>query len=908
MAQEGLIPADRRTVQASGPFTLETGKTNELIIGLPWVPNIPHPAPNISALQAADDKAQNLFDACFEIVDGPDAPDMDVVELDQEIVLTLSNDEDISNNAFEKYKGRDIAHEGQFYEFEGYQIFQTISPNVSLANLDDPDKSRIVAQTDVKNGVTDVYNWELVGKDPTTLDPLYNVVKKAAGKDEGIKHSFRFTQDAFGSGDAPLINHRKYYYVAIAYAYNNFKPFNPKEPSVGQRYTYLAGRKPAYGGSIKPITVIPRPSTYTMLNAKYGDAPQITRQSGSGTGGNFLVATQESIESAMATPGSNPMTYRAGYGPFNIKVVNPLKVVNGKYRLTITDGVGGGHAIRNAKLNWVLDVLADDGSVINTITSDRDLDYLNEQVLAEYGFSIEMGQRNEPGNPEDEDYGATGQAISFLDAEKPYWLIMAKDNQGFYGGSFGQANIDFVQGTDEEPAKSFVKNVDSRGGFYPFFLTNSDAQGDNADYVITPGWMNAKASFAKKMDSLYHLNNVDIVLTSDTSKWSRCVVVEAASSRYGAANVSEESILPEGERPQFLPRAAPSVGKTAGPDGKPLPDGTGEGMGWFPGYAVDVETGKRLNIFFAENSTYRDNPDWYPLTIPNDSMPFGKPGATGADMMFNPSYVQRIDFGTIPGSNPVQPMVNEMFLGGQHFVYVTYDEYDGCAQLKADLDYALEKYQSSGGFGKMIAPLSHIQWAGLVMAAYEEELLPYNEGLIPNDVVISLRAQNPYTTVERYIPGKKPQDEEQVVYGDLPVYTFEMRGVKAEEYTETAAVDNALDEISVVPNPYYGYAYYERNQFTDIVKITNLPAKCTVTIYSLDGKFIRKFDRDEVPVKNTDTGFSRQIGPDIEWDLKNSSGIPVASGVYLIHVKAPGLGERVVKWFGMKRQFDPSGL
>ena len=92
------------------------------------------------------------------------------------------------------------------------------------------------------------------------------------------------------------------------------------------------------------------------------------------------------------------------------------------------------------------------------------------------------------------------------------------------------------------------------------------------------------------------------------------------------------------------------------------------------------------------------------------------------------------------------------------------------------------------------------------------------------------------------------------------------------------------------------------------MKITNLPAKCTVTIYSLDGKFIRKFDRDEVPVKNTDTGFSRQIGPDIEWDLKNSSGIPVASGVYLIHVKAPGLGERVVKWFGMKRQFDPSGL
>ena len=28
-------------------------------------------------------------------------------------------------------------------------------------------------------------------------------------------------------------------------------------------------------------------------------------------------------------------------------------------------------------------------------------------------------------------------------------------------------------------------------------------------------------------------------------------------------------------------------------------------MGWFPGYAIDVESGCRLNIFFGENSVYR---------------------------------------------------------------------------------------------------------------------------------------------------------------------------------------------------------------------------------------------------------------------------------------------------------------
>jgi hypothetical protein len=86
------------------------------------------------------------------------------------------------------------------------------------------------------------------------------------------------------------------------------------------------------------------------------------------------------------------------------------------------------------------------------------------------------------------------------------------------------------------------------------------------------------------------------------------------------------------------------------------------------------------------------------------------------------------------------------------------------------------------------------------------------------------------------------------------------------------------------------------------VKITNLPAKCIVTIYSLDGKFIRQYNRAE------QYSAYKQYLPAIEWDMKNSKGIPVASGVYLIHVNAEGLGERTVKWFGIGRQFDPSGL
>jgi hypothetical protein len=38
-----------------------------------------------------------------------------------------------------------------------------------------------------------------------------------------------------------------------------------------------------------------------------------------------------------------------------------------------------------------------------------------------------------------------------------------------------------------------------------------------------------------------------------------------------------------------------------------------------------------------------------------------------------------------------------------------------------------------------------------------------------------------------------------------------------------------------------------------------------------------------------------------DWDLKNHVGIPIASGVYIIHIDVPDVGERILKWFGAIR-------
>ena len=105
----------------------------------------------------------------------------------------------------------------------------------------------------------------------------------------------------------------------------------------------------------------------------------------------------------------------------------------------------------------------------------------------------------------------------------------------------------------------------------------------------------------------------------------------------------------------------------------------------------------------------------------------------------------------------------------------------------------------------------------------------------------------------------------------------------------------ALKLINIVPNPYYAYSEYERNRLDTRVKITNLPEKCTVTIYTVNGKLVRTYKKDSAETY-------------VDWDLNNHKAIPVAGGVYLIHIEVPGIGERVLKFFGGMRQVDLQNL
>jgi hypothetical protein len=126
--------------------------------------------------------------------------------------------------------------------------------------------------------------------------------------------------------------------------------------------------------------------------------------------------------------------------------------------------------------------------------------------------------------------------------------------------------------------------------------------------------------------------------------------------------------------------------------------------------------------------------------------------------------------------------------------------------------------------------------------------------------------------------------------GNFPMYYFSTKGLSAStDVTEIATSE--MDKINVVPNPYYAFNNYETSPVDHKIKFTNLPNNCTIRIYNVGGNLIRTLKKD-----NNLTY--------MDWDLKNEYGISISGGVYIIHIDAPGVGEKILKWFGSLRPID----
>ncbi len=899
---ENNPPSDRRFIISSGPFTMEPGSFNEFTMGVPWArATSGSTMQSVEEMKRADDIAQRMFDECFIPITPIEAPDLTIIPLTNELIFHISVPQGSNNytNIPEDYAKSDpfitcpvdISSCDTLYRFEGYMVFQLKDASCTAGDIYDPAKSKLVFQCDIKNDYTTLSNYEYNAETAY----LEKKVKVATAENDGIKHSFNIKKDLFATGEDKLVNFKTYYYVAVAYAVNQYKEYDPFIPQLqdGQKRPCMVSSVAAFSSPIivyqgMPHSPIPSDGG-TLQLTEYGNRPPICQTDGHGNGFNQLEISDQTLNIIMSGYPwkADTIQYKAGYGPLSIKIVDPLNIppVNFRLRLITDSTIFGYNSITESK--WVCEKFPyTDSSDFVYAQHSISVDF--EQIIPQWGISVEMKQVGWPGivNAWPENNGLITSYITWSDPDLAWldmqttrdvdgpfpmnWIRSGKQNDSDNPG-YNDYNVPATS-NGVDPEEYYEHVIDGLWAPYRLvsrdYVASSTSTSPDFPYGVAYHWRHQLINFY-----MQHLSSIDFYFTKDKSKWTRSPVVEMCE--YDMSNNTLGPCYSEGGQYKFSLRKHASVDKNGSETN--IGDSTIEqysnfigstGMGWFPGYCIDIETGERLNIVYGEDSHY--------------------PAQNGRDMLWNPTNDFASDLYESSGGT-----AGDLYVGGKHYIYVF-----GHNQF---LSYSDTITMPSYDYGKYIYTnllnvtamqdldkgniWRNAMWVTLPILPSDFPVQqnpsdPYY--FIRTDCKVSIRIANPYRKAfGEFAYNGSPNDS-------LPEYYFDLTPYSALKNDEPTAKE-ALKMINVVPNPYYCGSFYESTFNDFIVKITNLPEQCTISIYSVSGNLIKRVNKND-----NDTWYN--------WDVRDESGKPIGSGVYIIHINAPGIGEKTLKWAGVLRE------
>ncbi|MCW9065260.1 MAG: hypothetical protein OQJ78_03115, partial [Ignavibacteriaceae bacterium] len=104
---------------------------------------------------------------------------------------------------------------------------------------------------------------------------------------------------------------------------------------------------------------------------------------------------------------------------------------------------------------------------------------------------------------------------------------------------------------------------------------------------------------------------------------------------------------------------------------------------------------------------------------------------------------------------------------------------------------------------------------------------------------------------------------------------------------DLSKAQSEMNKIGVVPNPYTGAASWEPSSNTvgrgeRRIFFIHLPNECTIRIYSLSGKLVQTIEHNSTINDGEEA-----------WNLVSKDGMDIAYGIYVYHVDAPGIGEKI---------------
>ncbi|MCK5077927.1 MAG: hypothetical protein KAR38_16210, partial [Calditrichia bacterium] len=182
---------------------------------------------------------------------------------------------------------------------------------------------------------------------------------------------------------------------------------------------------------------------------------------------------------------------------------------------------------------------------------------------------------------------------------------------------------------------------------------------------------------------------------------------------------------------------------------------------------------------------------------------------------------------------------------------------------------------------------------------------PENPGLSFGDIITIIEYIGPsykftydvhYNGPINAIPDEPEPGDEYLISTSKQFYQgdyFEFSTSAASEDQEKAKT--GLDDIKVVPNPYIcGASWEPRLVFGSgrgdrKIDFIHLPAECTIRIFTLAGKLVKLINHNNSYTNGAES-----------WNLITDDGMDIAYGIYIYHINAPGVGEKIGKFAVIK--------
>lgn len=790
----GSSPTDVRFVMSAGPFTFSSGEVQTTTIATVWSYSSQKGAQaSVANLLRDDDMVQDLVKGgIVQLFRGPQAPNTVAVGDSVKVKISFSPATYLTEFNGQVRSTTTENHEeyfdSQLFQFQGYQVFQVIDSNVRASSLNDTILAKQVAQCDKADAIASIANANGYG---------------VTAANAGLRYSFTFTKDAFTNSDL-IANTSYYYIVVpysvtanTTYSNRFMRGCNiAKVKVVTPRNTFNSPTATDYfsnGVVVKQLSGVGNSGIFLKLKPemdsviladvtadpvfqkRYGPVNvsitdrniaaaknfrlELTSRlsfynqtSDTYLGGDTIYATalpsitstlQQKVPGLIQTPGkaiiNRVVSNTGGVTTLDISLLNESEggTFTFYYDSLYQQGSGSYFFLSHNSVNlsitktnatgpvqvkdytpydyWKL-TDTDNGDIIYSTTP---VSVINEQVVSAKGIAIQVQPKH--------------NLLHYLNTPVEKKLVGAEVTYAQSAQIWMKESINVAYFQRSGLNKMYKNNYLDKNKELTNVLGGTWAPYSHVQSASTkgPAIYSTSTNDSIIYNSLNKTGNIDVVFTSDQSKWTEVVVLQfdpIGSTHPG--RYLNKSMMPSINK----------NGQATGANSAYRSDSLSRGKSWFPGYAIDLDRGMRLNMVFSESN-------------------YNQPGK-GNDLKWSPADADT----------------------SRSFIYILNTPYDGGQKLERTLDSIRYLNLSATTNGRVLQDefYKFTTWVGNVH-------LKSGQTALQTDARVSLRVRKAYQTNNNADPSVAKN----------PVYQINIPSNLAK-----APVKNTLFAgISLYPNP-----------------------------------------------------------------------------------------------------------